>query len=85
MNDPTDPEFIALLEEIKKRDINRFMDLVLESLKTFPDTAVEDDVPIENKVTSLKTLLQHFEEREEYEDCAFIRDLQKRIEDAEKR
>jgi len=85
MSELNDPKFIALLEEIKKTDINRFMDLVLESLKTFPDTAVEDDVPTENKVKSLKTLLKHFEEREDYEDCAFIRDLQKRIEDAEKR
>ena len=80
-----DQEFIARLEDLKKRDIGKFMDLVLESLKTFPDLAVEDDVPIENKISALKTVIKHFEEREDYEDCAFIRDLQKKIEDAEKR
>ena len=80
-----DKEFIALLEELKRKDINRFMDMVLESLKTFPDYAVEDDAPIENKLSALKLVIKHFEEREDYEDCAFIRDLQKKIEDAEKR
>jgi hypothetical protein len=30
-------------------------------------------------------VFKHFEEKEDYEDCAFLRDLQKRIEDAEKR
>ena len=78
-----DQEFIARLEDLKKRDIGKFMDLVLESLKTFPDLAVEDDVPIENKISALKTVIKHFEEREDYEDCAFIRDLQKKIEESQ--
>ena len=45
MKEPTDPEFIAKLEELKNRDIDKFMELVLTSLKTFPDLAVEDDAP----------------------------------------
>jgi hypothetical protein len=77
-----DPEFIALIEEIKRTDPDKFMDLVLNSLKTFPDYAVEDNVPVETKVNALEIVLKHFETREDYEDCAFIRDLQKRIEDA---
>jgi hypothetical protein len=85
MKEPTDPEFIAKLEELKSRDIDKFMELVLASLKTFPDLAVEDDTPTGNKIQALKVVLKHLEEREDYEDCAFIRDLQKKIEDAEKR
>lgn len=85
MEEFNDQEFIAKLEELKEKDIDAFMDLVLLSLKTHPDAAVEDDVPIDYKVTAMKTVLKHFEEREDYEDCAFLRDLQKRIEDAEKR
>jgi hypothetical protein len=80
-----DQEFIAKLEELKERDIDGFMGLVLLSLKTHPDFAVEDDTPIENKVLAMKRVLKYFEEKEDYEDCAFLRDLQKRIEDAEKR
>lgn len=80
-----DEEFIEKLEELKEKDIDGFMSLVLFSLKTHPDFAVEDDTPIEKKVSAMKLVLKHFEEKEDYEDCAFLRDLQKRIEDAEKR
>jgi protein-arginine kinase activator protein McsA len=85
MNAFDDQEFIAKLEELKEKDIDGFMSLVLLSLKTHPDTAVQANTPIEHKVTAMKRVLKHFEEREDYEDCAFLRDLQKRIEDAEKR
>jgi hypothetical protein len=79
-----DPEFIALLEELKIKDIDTFMGLVLLSLKTHPEFAVEDDTPVEDKIGAMKRVLKHFEEREDYEDCAFLLDLQKKIEDAEK-
>lgn len=79
-----DPEFIAILEEFKDKDLDTFMELVLFSLKTHPEFAVEDDTPAEDKVKAMKIVLKHFEEREDYEDCAFLLDLQKKIEDAEK-
>jgi hypothetical protein len=79
-----DPEFIAILEEFKDKDLDTFMGLVLFSLKTHPEFAVEDDTPAEDKVKAMKIVLKHFEEREDYEDCAFLLDLQKKIEDAEK-
>jgi hypothetical protein len=79
-----DKEFIARLEELKEKDLDLFMELVLLSLKTDPDFAVEDDAPIEKKVDAMKTVVKHFEEKEEYENCAFLLELQKRIEDAEK-
>ena len=79
-----DPEFIAMLEELKTKDIDTFMSLVLLSLKTHPEFAVEDDTPTEDKIKAMGIVLKHFEEREDYEDCAFLLDIQKRIEDAEK-
>lgn len=78
-----DPEFIAQLERLKEQDLEGFMNLVIEALRTFPDLAVEDEAAIEKKTTALRVLREHFERREGYEDCAFIRDLQKKIEDAE--
>jgi hypothetical protein len=80
-----DREFIAMLEEMKDKDMNAFMDMVLLSLKTDPEFAVEDDTPIVDKIGAMKKVIKHFEERENYEDCAFLLQLQKRIEDAEKR
>jgi len=80
-----DREFIDRLEKLRATDFDMFMNLVLLSLKTHPDFAVEDDSPIEKKVSAMKIVLKYFEEKEDYEDCAFLRDLQKKIEDAEKR
>jgi hypothetical protein len=80
-----DREFIAMLEEMKDKDMNAFMDMILLSLKTDPEFAVEDDTPTVHKIGAMKKVIKHFEERENYEDCAFLLQLQKRIEDAEKR
>jgi hypothetical protein len=82
---PRDEKFLESLLEIREQDPALFMNLVLESLKRFPDLAVEDDQPTGQKISALKTMLRHFEKEEKYEDCAFIRDLQKRIEDEEER
>jgi hypothetical protein len=82
---PQDEEFLSSLLEIRNQDPALFMQMVLESLKRFPDLAVEDDQPSEQKVAALKKMMSHFESVERYEDCAFIRDLQKKIEDEEKR
>ena len=82
---PRDEEFLASLLEIREQDPNLFMQLVLESLKRFPDLAAEDDNPAENKRRALDTMLKHFEGQEKYEDCAFLRDLKKTIDDEEKR
>lgn len=80
-----DQEFIAKLEELKEKDMDSFMDLVLLSLRTYPEFAVEDDTPTDDKIRAMKIVLKHFEEREDYEDCAFLLEIQKKIEDAEKR
>ena len=81
---PDDQEFIERLEQLKENDLDTFMKLVLLSLKTHPEFAVEDDTPTEDKIKAMKIVLKHFEEREDYEDCAFLLEIQKRIEDAEK-
>ncbi len=81
----SDEEFIEQLKKIKETDHDKFMNIVLFSLKSHPEFAVEDDAETEDKVSALGKVLKHFEEKEDYEDCAFILALQKKIEDAEKR
>lgn len=78
-------EFMETILWMMESEPGLFMQLVLESLKSFPDLAIEDDQPTGTKVLALKKMLSYFEREERYEDCAFIRDLQKRIEDEEKR
>ena len=69
--------------QLREKDPDGFMNLVLNSLKKYPELAVEDRSPAENKLRALKAMLEHFENIEDYEDCAFIRDLTKQIKDEE--
>jgi hypothetical protein len=85
MNELRDDELLGRMIELREKDVDGFMQLVLTSLKAFPETAVDDVHPVDDKLGALKILLRYFEEKEDYEDCAFLRDLSKLIEDAEKR
>ena len=74
-----DKELLQAMMLLREKDPDGFMQLVLSSLKKFPELAVEDRAPAENKLRALKAMLEHFESIEDYEDCAFIRDLTKQI------
>ena len=72
-------EFLFYLMEIRREDPEKFMNLVLEALRKEREYAVVEDSPAEKKLSALSTLLNHFESKEGYEDCAFIRDLTNEI------
>jgi hypothetical protein len=78
-----DKELLQAMMLLREKDPDGFMKLVLGSLKKYPELAVEDRAPAENKLRALKAKLEHFERVEDYEDCAFIRDLTKQIKDEE--
>ena len=78
-----DPELLAALLSLREQSPDKFMDLVLGALKKYPELAVEDAAPSENKLRALKSMLKHYEESEKYEDCAFLKELQDRIKDEE--
>lgn len=75
----SDREFIEFLEDLKSQDYHAFMCLVIESLKSFPETAAEDNVPLETKESALKKVIEYFESREEFEVCVEVRDITKYI------
>lgn len=68
-------EFLIELIRLKEQDPDAFMQLILEALKRHPELAIADGAPVSNKVRALEKMLKHLEEKEEYEDCAFVRDL----------
>lgn len=74
-------EFLIELIRLQERDPDAFMQLILESLKRHPELAIADGAPVSNKVRALEKMLKHLEEKEEYEDCAFVRDLNTQIKD----
>lgn len=83
MNPLNSEEFINELLELKRKNPAAFAETVLSALKNHPDLAVSDSAPLDKKRQALDQLLKHFEEIEKYEDCAFIVDLKKRIEDGQ--
>lgn len=78
---PQDKKFVETLLSLRTRDMDSFMRLVLLSLKEFPDLAMEDDQPKEQKLSALSTMLSYFEQNEEYEECSFIKQLYDAIAD----
>jgi hypothetical protein len=68
---------------LKEKDPEGFMNLVLGALKKYPDLAVVDATPTENKLRALKAMLEHYESIEGYEDCAFLLELTNQIKDEE--
>lgn len=69
---------------MRAKDPEGFMNMVLSALKNNPEYAVEDAAPLEAKLRALESLMQHYEGLENYEDCAFIRDLKEKINNGSK-
>jgi hypothetical protein len=78
-----DKELLQAMLDLRKKDPDAFMSLVLSSLKKYPELAVEDAHPAENKLNALQKMLEYYEGNESYEDCAFLRDLKQAIKDEE--
>lgn len=78
-----DKELLRAMLLLKEKDPEGFMNLVLSSLKKYPELAVEDAAPAENKLRALKAMLEHYESIEGYEDCAFLLELTNQIKDEE--
>ena len=84
MNPLRDPNRIDELLKLRAEDPEAFMKMTVEVLKKFPDIALTDIAPPKQKKEALDRLLKYLEKIEDYEDCAFIVDLKKKIADASK-
>jgi tellurite resistance protein len=82
--DITRREFIEEMKRLKAEDPAKFMKTVFDIMKKYPDLAISDDAPLEKKAAALDRMVEHFVGLEEYEACAYITDLKKKIEDGGK-
>ena len=62
-------DLIQKLEDLKNQNLDAFFELVFQSIVNWPDEAVDDKSPIENKTKALERIIKHFEDLEEYEKC----------------
>lgn len=76
-----DEELLNQMILLKEQDPNAFMDLVFQSLQSFPEAAVEDDADIDKKIRAITKMMKHYEGTETYEKCAFLLSLMNKIKD----
>jgi protein-arginine kinase activator protein McsA len=76
-------EFTQKLYQLSQEDPDAFADQVVSVMRSQPDYVFKDPHPREGKIKAMQKLLKRMEEREKYEDCAFIVGLIKRLEDGD--
>lgn len=80
MQNPLDNiEVVRFLTQLKESDQAAFMKMVLLILKTFRTEALEQVSAPETKMEALDTMLNYFQELEEFEECQFILELKQEI------
>lgn len=83
MNNPLyDEEALAELLTVHEQDPDKFMDMVMTVIKNNPDIVVKDGTAKEKKILALGKICDHYVEKEEYENCVLIQQLEKRINEA---
>lgn len=66
-------EILVELLALRETDYDGFMQKLYEALNGEFRDMVNDDSPIGEKKKALWTMLEHFEDREEYEKCANLK------------
>jgi hypothetical protein len=79
-----DEAVLAELLRMQEEEPEGFMDLVMKVIKQHPDIVVEDDSDPKKKLMALTKIREHYVEKEEYENCVLIRDLEQKINGKEK-
>lgn len=77
-------EAIRKMLELRDQDPDAFADLFFEMLHQYPEIAIADYAPTEDKLSAIDRILKHYESKEVYEKCAFLFEIKKKIKDAKK-
>ena len=82
MEEQEDNKVNRLLDEIQRRDINRYMEVCYETVVRYPDQLIEHtDSSLEEKLNSMDLMIEHFIEHDEFEKCGVLKELKLKIEE----
>ena len=70
---PSYQQMLFELLELRENDYDGFMQKLFEALSGDFKDMVNDHSPLDEKSQALKTMIGHFEAREEYEKCATLK------------
>lgn len=78
-----DQELLKRMLALQNQDHSAFYDLIYDAIAEDPARAMNDGSVAEKKVRALDKMINHYLKQENYEHCALLYDLKKKIEDAE--
>jgi hypothetical protein len=78
-----DGELLKKMIALQNQEPDAFYDLIYEAIAEDPSRAIDEGSIAEKKIKALDKMIDHYLEREEYERCALLHDLKKKIQDAE--
>lgn len=73
-------KLIYKLLKLRDENIDEFYNSVYAAMAMHPDLAVNDNSDPLKKLEALRRMRKHYEAKEDFEKCVFIRDLVKKIE-----
>jgi hypothetical protein len=72
---PSYQQMLFELLQLRESDYEGFMQKLYEALSGDFRQMVNDDSPLDEKSQALRTMIEHFEVREEYEKCAILKEM----------
>jgi hypothetical protein len=73
-------QMLAELVSLRHTDFDAFMNLLYDALQRELSGAIFDQTPLTEKQEALNSMIQYFQDKEEYEKCAVLRDMVQTIE-----
>jgi LmbE family N-acetylglucosaminyl deacetylase len=78
-----DPDLIQRLMKLRAQDEDKFMELVYSTISSWPDKVSEKSEDSENKLKAIRKVREHYEQKENYERCAVLFNMEKKIDGKE--
>ena len=75
-----DPDFMSFMMSMKKMSQDRMMEMSYDLLINHVQSAVLHDAPAEDKMRAIDKVILYFENREEYEKCASLKEIKSKLE-----
>ena len=68
-------QMLAELVSLRHTDFDAFMNLLYDALQRELSGAIFDETSLTEKQEALNSMIQYFQDKEEYEKCAVLRDM----------
>jgi len=70
----------SLLDQLENTSWDQYMNLCYNTIIMFPDQVLQyDEKTAKHKIKSLDKILSHFEDKEDFEKCAKLKEIQDKI------